>query len=236
MWPQWFTWKGFRSGTEVISYRVTTFASTWILIKSTARCEIEGSGREFRTTVPTEQMFTEQKTIMDTTRGSQYEWKTAPCPPGSAGHWERKIQEDKAMSEIHKHWGRRKATVSCHEDKYDDESEGGKTLVDEEASCNNRYTSSCLHIRDINTSSSLCTRSVLISTSLLTPRSSDKFSETQLQDNRYERENHKGYTNSPSFFSKLSLPAQQSRWSSAGEKTSEKLNSSSPVHQPWLWA
>lgn len=96
------------------------FASTWILIKSTARCEIEGSGREFRTTVPTQQMFTEQKTIMDTTRGSQYEWKTAPCPPGSAGHWERKIQEDKAMSEIHKCWGRRKATVSYHEDKHND--------------------------------------------------------------------------------------------------------------------
>ena len=73
MWPQWFTWKGFRSGTEVISYPVTTFASTWILIKSTARYEIEGLGREFRTTVPTQQMFTEQKALMDTTRGSQYE-------------------------------------------------------------------------------------------------------------------------------------------------------------------
>lgn len=47
-----------------------------------------------------------------------------------------------------------------------------------------------------------------------------------------KKENRKGQVNLPSCFSKLSLPAQQSRWSSAGENTWAKLNSSSPVHQP----
>lgn len=57
-------------------------------------------------------------------------------------------------------------------------------------------------------------------------------SKAQSKTKEHKKENCKGEVYLPSCFSKLSLPAQQSRWSSAGEKTWAKLNSSSPVHQP----